>query len=457
MLSDYLRYEKSLTGTKVVCAEGDCGACSVLRFHPYQSEDYFIPINSCLTPLLSLHACSLVTVDQLAESDEKLHPVQKSMLECHGSQCGFCTPGFVMSLTGLVEEKMAKNKKAISDKDAKNALTGNLCRCTGYEAIIKAATSPDLLKASPLSPRFLNQEIRQDLIKLCQEEVELETKDFALYAPLTINRACSYLEDNPQTRILGAATDLGVLYNKKKIELFHLLSLHQINELYEINLSNDTYYVGARATVTAFRHFIKKDLPELATYLDLFASPQIKNIATVVGNIANASPIGDLSVAFLVLEAKLHMNSISGTREVPLSDFYQGYKKIDLSPGELITGISFTKPSEKTLFKLIKNSNRKDLDISTFNFALRIETLNKKIIKARLALGGVAATPIRLKKSESFLESQSLTKNNFDQFLNLVQSEFNPLSDLRGSEKYRRLVIRNYFARFFKDHQELLA
>ncbi len=273
MLADYLRYEKNLTGTKIVCAEGDCGACSVLRYFPHiEAEDnHYLPINSCITVVANLHGSSLVTVDALKEKDE-LHVAQAAMVKCHGSQCGFCTPGFVMALTGLVEEKICKKESVIDAQEAKNCITGNLCRCTGYQPIIDAAVSMDLKKAQSVKERFFTDHQKVILQEAFDKGVALESDEFSYCAPKSIQEALDYLKANPDARIVGASTDLGVVHNKRKITLTKLLSLHLISELYEIHENDGVVTLGARVTMNEFRHFMKDHSPEFAKYLDVFAS-----------------------------------------------------------------------------------------------------------------------------------------------------------------------------------------
>jgi xanthine dehydrogenase small subunit len=452
MLAEYLRYEKGLTGTKIVCAEGDCGACGVLKFNPNHShakDHFYQPVNSCIALCAQLDSQSIVTVDALEYSD-RLHETQRAMVECHGSQCGFCTPGFVIAMTGLVEEKIIKkDMQNINEIEAKNCMTGNLCRCTGYAPIINAAMDIDLSKCESIQKRFYSEKQDQDLKALHKEELKIESEHFKFYAPKTIEQAVSYLQQNPKVKIIASATDLGVIHNKRKLHLTHLLSLQLIDNLTHIQEHNHRISIGARVTHTEFRLFIKNRLPELAKYLDIFASPQIKNIATVVGNIANASPIGDTAPALLALDAEVHLLGRQGKRVVALRDFFKAYRQTNRSEDEIITNIEFEMPNTLSEISLYKNSNRKDLDISAMNLAIRIDwsdsqkqTINNVIVAA----GGLAATPIRLKKTE-----QDLKNKNFLQALNTIQSEFTPISDVRASASYRRLVVENLLKRFMMD------
>jgi xanthine dehydrogenase small subunit len=448
MLAEYLRYDQSLTGTKIVCAEGDCGACSVLRFFPHvEGEDSqnYLPINSCITLVAQLDGSSLVTVDALKDKEE-LHATQSAMVKCHGSQCGFCTPGFVMALTGLVEEKLNKKDSTLDEKEAKNCMTGNLCRCTGYKPIIDAALSIDLKKCESIKIRFYSDKQEQDLKKAFAESVTLDGEEFIFFAPKTIQEAADYLKKYPDAKIVASATDLGVVHNKRKTKLTHLLSLHLMDDLYRVEQVGDEVKLGARVTHTEFRHFIKTRIPEFATYLDIFASPQIKNIGTIVGNVANASPIGDTPAALLSLDAVICTNK----REIPITKFFLAYRKTALSQGELITHIKFKLPSKDSSVSFYKYSNRKDLDISAVNFAIKVDwkdSSKKEIKDIAIAAGGIAAIPLRLIKTEEFL------KKNFDVdgAVQELHAEFNPLSDLRASAAYRHILIENYFRKFFAE------
>lgn len=452
MFAEYLRYDQGLTGTKIVCAEGDCGACSVLRFFPHvEGTDAlnYQPINSCITLVAQLDGSSLVTVDALKQGD-KLHEAQKCMVECHGSQCGFCTPGFVIALTGLVEEKIIKSEKSINAVEAKNCMTGNLCRCTGYQPIINAALNIDLDQCESLKKRFYSEQQEVELTKIFSQSAFIQSDDFIFFAPKTLKEATDFLKLHPDARILGSGTDLGVVHNKRKISLTKLLSLHQISELYKIELINGEIKLGARVTHTEFRHFIKDTVSEFADYLDIFASPQIKNIATVVGNVANASPIGDTPPALLALKANVSILGPAGERTIPLENFFLAYRKTDLQHGELISHISFKVPERNSAIRFFKYSNRKDLDISGVNFAIKLDwddDSKKKIKDITIAAGGVAPTPIRFKKTEDFLKRNL----DIDGAVKELHTEFTPLSDLRATSAYRHILIENYFRKFFSE------
>lgn len=454
MLADYLRYEKSLTGTKIVCAEGDCGACSVLRYFPFSREKNFYPINSCITTVAQMDGSSLVTVDALAE-ENKLTEVQSAMMGCHGSQCGFCTPGFVVALTGLVDKKNSVGENSVSPQEAKNALTGNLCRCTGYQPIIDAACSLNPLKSKPVKKRFSSAQQETELKKVLRAPLELRTEEFHYFAPTALKEAVAFLRKQKDARVIAAGTDLGVQRNKRKVQLPKMLSLHLIPALYETKISGGRFQAGARVTLAQLRRDLKGKAPEVARFLDLFASPQIKNVATLVGNVGNASPIADTPPFLLSADARAIIAGPRGKRLVPLEKFYLGYRKTALKPGEILIGIDFLLPEKNSALGLYKASQRKDLDISCVNAAFHIRWHDAKRTRAkevRVALGGVAAIPVRLPKTEAHLLAGPLNEDGCRAAIQLLRAEIEPISDLRGSAAFRKIVAGNFLEKFFREH-----
>lgn len=464
MLADYMRYKLGLTGTKIVCAEGDCGACTILRRFPFAARvktgktgrrERYLAINSCVVLVAQMDGSSLVTVDALEKNNE-LTPVQNAMMSCHGSQCGFCTPGFVMALTGAMEKNCTRGSRAnLSEKDARNALTGNLCRCTGYQQILDAAADIDMSKYESVARRFYSKAQERELFKLGEDGVHIQTPEFEFFAPLTLKDASKYLSRNRDARIIAAATDLGVMHNKRKLRLSRVLSLHLIPSLYEMKEVDGTYHFGGRVTLAEVRSYLKSRAPELAGYLDIFASPQIKNIATLAGNIANASPIADTPPALMIADAVVLTFGPKGEREIPIANFFLGYRKTALKAGELISGLRVRKPSRDEHFAVYKVSERKDLDISSVNAGVWLKFEEKKgqriVADARIALGGVALTPVRLRRTEKSLVGQSAEAIDVDAAARILQLEINPISDVRGSAAFRRILAENLFRRFFKE------
>lgn len=428
-LADYLRERRNLKGTKIVCAEGDCGACTVLKD--------FEPINSCIATTGLMDGSNVVTVDAIAKN-ETLSLIQDAMVKSNGSQCGFCTPGFVMALSGLAERKCCKNETSLSTQDVKNALTGNLCRCTGYQPIIEAGANIDLAKYETLRSRFKTPSIK------VKSPIHIITKKREWYSPLTLSQASAYLKKNPGTRILSGGTDIGVQINKGKTHPEKILDLHLISELHNISIKKNRVKIGAKVSLSTLRRELESQFKTLPSFLDIFASPQIKNMASIVGNLANASPIGDTLPFLLVAETKVFVSSSRGKRTIPIEKLWTGYRTLSLKKSEWITHIEFSIPGKKDFIQLYKASQRKDLDISAVNAAFWVSTDQGRAATPRLAFGGVGATPIRAVKTEALLKGQQLTELGTKELLKSLQSDISPQSDLRGSHTFRRVVAHQF-------------
>lgn len=442
-VADYLRYLKGLTGTKIVCAEGDCGACTILRARPYLKNADFEAINSCIMMVAQLDGCHVVTVEALALKD-KLSCSQKAMMNCHGSQCGFCTPGFVMAL-----EWMLERHEDVDAKTVQNHLTGNLCRCTGYKAIIEAGVEAARLKKQESEPslkdRFFSTASLKELKKLAQESVLISGRNKTFFAPADLKSLSTFRKKNPQSVILGAGTDLGVQINKGKRTWTQVVSLQLLPELYELKLKKNVLKVGSQVTLSHLRKAFGTH-PFLKNILDLFASPQIKNAATLAGNVANASPIADTPPFLLALDTQVEVLSpgSKNTKMIALSEFYLDYRKTLLKAGDVITALYLNLPKTQETLSFYKTSQRKDLDISCVNAALWLQKDKSGLWKqARLAFGGIAATPVRLTQVEKILAGKSLESLDWDQVTSVLQSEIKPLSDLRGTSSYRRVLAQN--------------
>lgn len=449
-LSSYLRYECALTGTKVVCAEGDCGACTIMvaKWQPGAPQQYQ-GINSCIAMTFAMDGASLVTVEGLA--DEKgLGEVQCSMVRNFGGQCGFCTPGFVMAITNMYEQNSEPTLQ-----NAKNYLTGNLCRCTGYTPILKAALDVDVNKHVLIRDKFPPENYSDDLrtgVKITDDEAEY-------FAPTSIQEACRYKAENSDVVLFSGSTDLGVQFNKGHLAPRRILSLHLIPELYVRSVSGQgaerVARVGARVTLTEFQQLMTKEVPSLDRFLNIFASDQIKNAGTLVGNLANASPIADMTPVLMALDADLHIQGRAGVRVVKLQNFYLGYKKTDLAKDEIIGEVSFRIPEKNQTLENYKVSQRRDLDISTVNASFNFRMNGNKIASAKIALGGVGATTMRLNQIEKAIEGTELNNGKMDEIKKLIAAGIKPLSDLRGSADFRSLVVANLFERFVREKLNL--
>lgn len=444
-LSDLLRYEMQLTGTKIVCAEGDCGACTVMLQRPMQSGDAFQSLNSCISTAFLLDGCQIVTVEGLANGN-KLTEVQDAMVRNFGGQCGFCTPGFVMSITNMYE-----HKKNPTEQNVKNYLTGNLCRCTGYSPIIHAALDVDTKKLTPLCKKHDFKKLFSEISADLQRPIKMTYENLEFYAPTTLHDASEYKKQNPQTRIFSGATDIGVQVNKGKSAGQKLMSLHLIKELYDLTQDGEWIKVGARVSLDTLHKFTADKAPEFSEFLHIFASPQIKSAATLIGNVANGSPIGDTTPYLLTADAVVGLISAAGTREVPLADFIKGYKSFDMRDDEFITQIKFKTLSNQKI-AIYKVSQRRDLDISCVNssFVFRVE--KNKVAEARIALGGVGPKTIRLTSVEAALKGQTVDQNLIDSTRALIEKNIAPISDVRGSAEFRKQICQDLFSRFAKEH-----
>ncbi len=435
-LANYLR-EQGATGTKVVCAEGDCGACSVLVRHG--SGDFMV-VNSCIQSLLQLDGCSIVTVEGIADGDS-LHPVQQSMIDHYGSQCGYCTPGFVVAMAGLTEAGQPLDEQAVKD-----GLTGNLCRCTGYEPIVKAALATNAAAAPRLRDRYPG--IEDD-----HRSVLIEADGRAFFAPISLGEAIRFKRDHATATILQGGTDVGVWVNKRDFNAPAMLSLAKINELGEISFEESRIVVGANVSLTEFEAAVRDTIPELHGILRIFGSPQIKNAGTLVGNIANGSPIADTLPYLFVAGAELELAGAGGIRRVPVERFYRGYKTFDLNPDEIITRVVVPVVTTKAdrVLRLYKVSRRTDLDISAFTAAILLRVDEGRIAAAKIAYGGVAPVVMRMPKLEAFLAGKRLEPETFEEAGAIARGEVSPISDVRGSREYRLQLCENILQKFYFD------
>jgi xanthine dehydrogenase small subunit len=402
-----------------------------------------LPINACIALVALLDGCHLVTVEAIAQ--DSLSPVQQAIVDHHGSQCGYCTPGFVMAMTGIFE----KPRPRLTEQKIKNCLTGNLCRCTGYQPLIAAARAVEWQKMEPLSTRFVDETAERELLDAAKMPVHIVHGQQEFFAPLAIDDAIALRMEKPDVRIIAGASDLGVMQNKGRMKAGRLLSLQLIRELSAMRESDGRIHVGAAVSLSDVRNFVKKSVPVFADFLNIFASPQIKNVATLVGNVANGSPIADTIPFLMVCDGMVHVEGREGQRSIAVDKLFQGYKKLALDPSEIITHISFRKPAVSELLRLEKVSTRKDLDIATVNLAMLFDLdENRRVMAARIAIGGSSAVVLRMKSAETALIGNPLTDAAIDEAAALIAEDLSPQSDLRGTADYRRMLIDGLFRRF---------
>ncbi|WP_148861417.1 xanthine dehydrogenase small subunit [Marinobacter fonticola] len=474
---DWLRTKARLTGTKEGCASGDCGACTVAIGTPDQSQSgqlRYDSVNSCIALVGSLHGKHLVTVEALTQ--EPAHPVQKEMVECHGAQCGFCTPGIIMSLFTLHTEGAASGS-APNDQAILEALSGNLCRCTGYRPIVEAgrracvqtwepsSSNAVLNRGSALSgpvaadssdsapgltgPAWLQDpEMIAQLLKLQGTSGTLSDEQGYRYdAPATLEALRKLRNQFPDARLIAGGTDLSLEITQQLKDLTHLIGLSGIEELQDIRECDDGIYLGAGATYRAVFHNLEERWPHFGPMLERLGSRQIRNRGTVGGNIGNASPIGDMPPTLIALGAELELDSVDGIRRLPLQDFFLGYKQTALKPNEFIRGvwIPASKPDETLL--IYKVSKRIDDDISAVLGAFWLKRDGETITDCRLAFGGMAATPKRATSAEAELKGQPWNASTVASAMSALESDFNPMTDVRGSAAYRLQVAGNLLRR----------
>jgi xanthine dehydrogenase small subunit len=429
-LSNWLRYDEGATGTKIVCEEGDCGACSVLvRRSP--DEDFRV-VNSCIQAMHQLDGASVVTVEGLAR-DGTLSGVQDAMVQHHGAQCGYCTPGFVVAMAALFE-----NRDRVDEETVRGGLTGNLCRCTGYEPIIKAALAVD----GSAEPRL---KVRYPDVPQADGALQIDR----YFAPTSIEDAVRFKAANPGCTIVQGGTDVGVWVNKRHFSPPAVLSLQKIRALDGIREEDGRIVAGANATLAQFERFVETRIPELFRILNIFGSPQIRNAGTLAGNIANGSPIADTLPYLFVADAELELTGSDGPRLVPINRFYLGYKQFDMKQDEIITRIFV--PIVRDTLRLYKVSRRRDLDISAFTAAFLLTVSNGAIASARIAYGGVGPVVLRMPKTEAFLIGKPTTLGTFEAAGPIARSEVTPISDVRGSKDYRMQLAENILCKFYYD------
>ncbi|MAT69930.1 MAG: xanthine dehydrogenase small subunit [Planctomycetaceae bacterium] len=448
-LSDYLRRQCGLVGTKIVCSEGDCGACTVLVGRPTadgQSLDYQ-PIDSCIRFMFQLDGTHVVSVEGIAEPGS-LNAVQQAMVDCHGSQCGFCTPGFVMTMTGMLQNG------GVGDEAAwKHGLTGNLCRCTGYTQILEAGAEAARQSSLTLNERYPAAELLAAISALAGDDVaiagELADGEHAVTAPATLAAALEFLGEHPDATVAAGATDIGVRVNKTGVLPYRLLDVNRIAELDFVSVDDGVLHCGARASWAAIEEATTEIAPEFHRILNRFGGPQIRAAGTIAGNIANGSPIADSLPFLFVMQAEVETTSAAGTRTIPIDQFYLGYKQLALEPGELITGVQIPLPTAADQLRLYKISRRRDLDISTFTAGIRLRVDAGEITLARVALGGVGPTVVRASAAEAVLVGAPLEEATFRAAGDAAAREVAPISDVRGAAEYRRQLVRNIFVKYF--------
>jgi xanthine dehydrogenase small subunit len=424
---DWLRETRGLTGTKEGCNEGDCGACTVMVTDAHGTR----ALNACILFLPQLNGKALTTVEGLAAPDGSLHPVQEAMVDHHGSQCGFCTPGFVVSLAA---------GQIAGETDHARQLAGNLCRCTGYAPILKAAN----IAAHKPVPKWL-RDLPTGPGPRGISEAQL---------PATPEALATFLTAHPEARIIAGATDVALWVNKQFRDLGAVVFVSQIEEMARIETAPYMIRIGASASIEALRLAMAEPHPHFAAMLARFASAQVRAAATVGGNIANGSPIGDAPPPLIALGATLILRRGETTREIALEDFFLDYGKQDIAPGEFVEAVTLPRePGQASRLRAYKISKRFDQDISAVLGAFNINVEDGKVQSARIAYGGMAGTPKRAQAVEAALIGQPWTKASIEAAMAAIAQDFTPLSDMRASMSYRLVTAANMLMRYWLEDQ----
>jgi xanthine dehydrogenase small subunit len=429
---EYLRLEEKSKGTKEGCNEGDCGACTVAIGRVKNGHVVYQPVNACILLVGQLHGCELVTVDDLANADQ-LHPVQSAMVKHHASQCGFCTPGFVMSLFTLYHAGQAPTRQEIVDH-----IAGNLCRCTGYRPIIDAGL--ESCTGEPLDRwAKLAESTAAALAALpTNDDVVITCGEGFIAIPGQSETLAKLAKDNPGATIVSGATDVGLWVTKQMRVLPKIIHTFNVPSLRKIENDTEAVCIGAAVTYAeAFEALAAIDC-DIGEVLRRLGSKHVRASGTIGGNIANGSPIGDMPPMLIALGATLHLRHGEVERQLPLEQFFLSYGKQDRKPGELVWRIDVPKLSHNEKFRAFKISKRFDQDISAVMFAIKLQMSGSHIVAARLAMGGMAATPKRATETEAALLTINLTDEaSWNDALEALARDYQPISDMRASSTYR--------------------
>ncbi|WP_087747139.1 MULTISPECIES: xanthine dehydrogenase small subunit [unclassified Acidovorax] len=462
-LLQVLREDLGCTGTKEGCGEGDCGACTVVLGEARDGQLHYSAVNSCIRLAHSIDGMALWTVEDLAEDpliqpvgdatsaprqSPTLHPAQEAMVQCHGSQCGFCTPGFVMSLFGMYQNHICHGEP-ITRELAQEELSGNLCRCTGYRPILDAAQQMTSLPAMRVNEADLLQKL--ELLAHTQQAPEA---DFSYISPTTLPTLLAARAAHPDAQVVAGCTDVGLWVTKLHKQYAQVLDVTRAAELRQVVQHADAIHIGAAVTLTDAFAALTAQWPQLHRFAARFAGLPVRNAGTLGGNVANGSPIGDSMPLLIALRAQVVLASQArGERQLPLKDLYTGYRQNVMEADELLVRIVVPRPAQTERLAAYKISKRFDDDISAVCLVLNLDIANGTVQRASIGAGGVAATPARARQTEAALTGQPWTEATAQRAATVLQAEFSPISDMRASGAYRRQVLGSLLQRYWLESQ----